>query len=94
VNFEEAKRLIAGAPRLSVYWRGHLYESGIPDFRSPNGVWARNRMIEYGEFVSSREARIESWHQKLTMWPKCAMHNRIQAISHLRHSSGRGVFAR
>lgn len=44
-------------------------ESGIPDFRSPNGVWARNRIIEYGEFVSSRAARIESWQQKLEMWP-------------------------
>src|SRR5574341_448868 len=44
-------------------------ESGIPDFRSPNGVWARNRMIEYGEFVSSRSGRIEYWRQKVESWP-------------------------
>jgi len=71
VNFEEAKRLIAGAPKIVGFTgAGISTESGIPDFRSPNGVWARNRMIEYGEFVSSREARIESWHQELTMWPQ------------------------
>jgi len=44
-------------------------ESGIPDFRSPNGVWARNRTIEFGEFVSSREARVEAWRQRVEMWP-------------------------
>ena len=32
-------------------------ESGIPDFRSPGGVWERFRPIEYGEFVRSAEAR-------------------------------------
>ncbi len=44
-------------------------ESGIPDFRSPNGVWARNRMIEYDEFVSSRAGRLEYWRQKVESWP-------------------------
>ncbi len=44
-------------------------ESGIPDFRSPAGVWARNRMIEYDEFVSSRAGRIEYWRQKVESWP-------------------------
>jgi len=44
-------------------------ESGIPDFRSPGGVWARNRMIEFDEFVRSREARVEAWRQRVEMWP-------------------------
>jgi len=44
-------------------------ESGIPDFRSPGGVWARNRIIEFDEFVRSREARIEAWRQRVEMWP-------------------------
>ena len=44
-------------------------ESGIPDFRSPGGVWARNRIIEFDEFVSSREARVEAWRQRVEMWP-------------------------
>jgi NAD-dependent deacetylase len=44
-------------------------ESGIPDFRSPNGVWARNRTVEFSEFVSSRAGRIEYWRQKIESWP-------------------------
>jgi NAD-dependent deacetylase len=39
-------------------------ESGIPDFRSPGGVWSRNRPVYYQEFLSSAEARHEYWRQK------------------------------
>jgi len=40
-------------------------ESGIPDFRSPGGVWSRNRPVYYDEFLASAEARFEYWRQKL-----------------------------
>jgi NAD-dependent deacetylase len=39
-------------------------ESGIPDFRSPRGVWATNRPVYYDDFVSRPEARQEYWRQK------------------------------
>jgi NAD-dependent deacetylase len=39
-------------------------ESGIPDFRSPNGVWAKNRVVYFDEFMESAEARYEYWRQK------------------------------
>jgi len=39
-------------------------ESGIPDFRSPQGVWARYRPVLYGDFLESAEARHEYWRQK------------------------------
>src|ERR1700755_325410 len=42
-------------------------ESGIPDFRSPGGVWTRNRPIPYDEFVASQEARDESWRRRFAM---------------------------
>ncbi len=45
-------------------------ESGIPDFRSPNGVWATNRIIEFDEFVNSHEGRVEYWRQKCLAWPE------------------------
>jgi NAD-dependent deacetylase len=39
-------------------------ESGIPDFRSPGGVWARYQPVYYDEFLSSAAARHEYWRQK------------------------------
>lgn len=39
-------------------------ESGIPDFRSPGGVWATNRQIYFDEFLASADARYEYWRQK------------------------------
>lgn len=42
-------------------------ESGIPDFRSPGGVWAKNRTIYFREFQMSAEARFEYWRQKSEM---------------------------
>ncbi len=35
--------------------------SGIPDFRSPGGLWARHRPIDFGSFLSSAEQRREAW---------------------------------
>jgi NAD-dependent deacetylase len=39
-------------------------DSGIPDFRSPNGFWQTNRTIYFDEFKRSPEARFEHWRQK------------------------------
>lgn len=36
-------------------------ESGIPDFRSPGGVWSKMKPIMFQDFVGSREARREAW---------------------------------
>ena len=34
-------------------------ESGIPDFRSPGGVWSRMQPIYFQEFIASEEKRRE-----------------------------------
>ena len=39
-------------------------ESGIPDFRSPGGVWSKYRTVYYDEFLTSAQARHEYWRQK------------------------------
>ena len=39
-------------------------ESGIPDFRSPGGVWSRHRTVYFDEFCQSAQARHEYWRQK------------------------------
>ncbi|SRR5216684_758428 len=40
-------------------------ESGIPDFRSPGGIWTRYTPITFQEYVSSEKARVESWRRRL-----------------------------
>src|SRR6201995_5446050 len=42
-------------------------ECGIPDFRSPGGLWSRNRPIPFDEFIASREARDESWRRRFAI---------------------------
>ncbi|MCA9261973.1 MAG: Sir2 family NAD-dependent protein deacetylase, partial [Planctomycetales bacterium] len=42
-------------------------ESGIPDFRSPGGVWSQNRTVYFDEFLESAAARNEYWRQKALM---------------------------
>jgi NAD-dependent deacetylase len=39
-------------------------ESGIPDFRSPGGVWAKNEPVYYDDFMRYAESRYEYWRQK------------------------------
>lgn len=42
-------------------------ESGIPDFRSPGGIWSKFAPIEFDDFVASEEARRESWRRKMAV---------------------------
>lgn len=43
-------------------------ESGIPDFRSPGGIWTRYRPVTFQEYMSSEAARIEAWKRRLDGW--------------------------
>jgi NAD-dependent deacetylase len=47
-------------------------ECGIPDFRSPGGLWTRNRPIPFDEFIASQEARDEAWRRRFAMEPTFA----------------------
>lgn len=55
---QEAQRAVAftGA--------GISTESGIPDFRSPGGVWATSQPVYYDEYLADPDARKEYWRQK------------------------------
>ena len=59
------KDMIATAERAVVFTgAGISTESGIPDFRSPNGIWSKTTPIYFDEFVRSEEARREAWRRK------------------------------
>lgn len=42
-------------------------ECGIPDFRSPTGLWTRNQPIDFDTFLASAEARREAWRRRFAM---------------------------
>ncbi len=42
-------------------------ESGIPDFRSPGGIWTKMSPIDFEDFVSSAEMRREAWRRRFAM---------------------------
>lgn len=39
-------------------------ESGVPDFRSPGGIWTTYSPVYFSEFVDSEAARIRYWKMK------------------------------
>lgn len=64
----ELSRAIARARRAVVFTgAGISTESGIPDFRSPGGIWTRMAPIDYSDFLASEEARRETWRRRLAM---------------------------
>ena len=62
---DELKRMIADARNVVAFTgAGISTESGIPDYRSPGGIWTKFRPIEFGQFMASAEARRETWRRK------------------------------
>jgi NAD-dependent deacetylase len=61
---EQLSSLLARSSRAVVFTgAGISTESGIPDFRSPGGVWSKMSPIDFRDFVSDREIRTEAWRR-------------------------------
>ena len=63
-------RMIDQADRIAVFTgAGISTESGIPDFRSPGGIWTKQTPIDFADFLNSDAARRESWRRRFAMEP-------------------------
>lgn len=62
---ERLHEMIAGAKRIVAFTgAGISTELGIPDFRSPGGIWTKYQPIYFDDFMSSEEMRHEAWRRK------------------------------
>ena len=67
-DLAEFARLIDAADRIVLFTgAGISTESGIPDFRSPGGVWMKQTPIDFSDFMRSDEARRETWRRRFAM---------------------------
>jgi NAD-dependent deacetylase len=67
-GIDKLARLIEKARRAVVFTgAGISTESGIPDFRSPGGIWTRMAPIDFADFLASEEARRETWRRRFAM---------------------------
>src|SRR5215210_5251421 len=68
--FEDARRWVAAAERVTVFTgAGISTDSGIPDFRGPNGVWTKNPAAEKAStlqnYLADPEVRRFAWQNRV-----------------------------
>ncbi|MDO9413219.1 MAG: Sir2 family NAD-dependent protein deacetylase [Pseudolabrys sp.] len=62
---DRLRELIDSSDRIVPFTgAGISTESGIPDFRSPGGLWTKNRPIPFDDYMASAEAREEAWRRR------------------------------
>lgn len=64
----DLRALLDEAARIVVFTgAGISTESGIPDFRSPQGIWSQAKPIEFRDYVASEAMRREAWRRKIAI---------------------------
>ncbi len=65
LNLEQLAKWLSESTNAVVFTgAGVSTESGIPDFRSPGGVWSQRRPVLFDEYLRDPLARIEYWEQR------------------------------
>jgi NAD-dependent deacetylase len=65
VEFEEFAGLVSKSVKLVFFTgAGISTESGVPDFRSPGGVWTKYQPVLFQDFLANEAARLQHWQLK------------------------------
>jgi len=68
-RFAELVELLRGRRAVALVGAGCSTESGIPDYRGPEGSLKHRRPMQYNEFVGSPEGRVRYWSRSAVGWP-------------------------
>jgi len=69
-DLDKLRRLLEASRRAVVFTgAGISTESGIPDFRSPGGIWTKYQPIDFRDFMADEEAQREYWRRKFATEP-------------------------
>lgn len=72
-SLAEARNFVAdffqddGLRIVALTGAGISTESGIPDFRSPGGIWSQRQPVQYHDFIASEKSRLEDWDRRFEM---------------------------
>ena len=64
---ELARLLDESSATVAFTGAGISTECGVPDFRSPDSAWRRNKPIPFADFLADEEMRLEAWRRKFAM---------------------------
>jgi NAD-dependent deacetylase len=83
----ELAALLRAARRGIVFTgAGISTESGIPDFRSPGGIWTKMMPVRFQDYISDPKARRISWQRRFEMeetWNKVQPNDGHHAVAEL-----------
>ena len=84
---ERLAALIQASRRAVIFTgAGMSTESGIPDFRSPGGIWTKMQPIAFQDYLSDPQARRTSWQRRLEMeetWKRVKPNDGHYAVAEL-----------
>ena len=67
-KYKEIIKLIASSNKIIVLTgAGISTESGLPDFRSKDGFWTKNKPIQFDEFIDDEEKQRLSWRRNIEL---------------------------
>jgi NAD-dependent deacetylase len=68
-QIDELTRLLRASEGMLIFTgAGISTQSGIPDYRGPQGVWKTRQPVYFNEFLADEDKRIEYWEFKLESW--------------------------